>query len=162
DIAQMGIVGQTTTLQQALDEAYERIDARHGKTQADTSGVPTGFTDLDNLTAGLQNSELVIIAARPSVGKCLGFDSGIVLADGSVATVEEIYRRRQARLLTLGDDWQFRWTEPAAFVDDGIKPVFRVTTRLGRVVETTASHPFLTIKGWRRLAELQAGECIAV
>ena len=33
------------------------------------SGIATGYVDLDNLTAGLQNDELVIIAARPSVGK---------------------------------------------------------------------------------------------
>src|SRR5439155_9311010 len=37
--------------------------------QASVSGLPTGFIDLDEKTAGLQNSELIIIAARPSVGK---------------------------------------------------------------------------------------------
>ena len=36
---------------------------------SELSGIPTGYVDLDNLTAGLQNEELVIIAARPSVGK---------------------------------------------------------------------------------------------
>jgi replicative DNA helicase len=68
DIAQMGIVGQTYTLQDAINEAYDRIDARTAKDQP-ISGIATGFTDLDGLTAGLQNSELVIIAARPSHGK---------------------------------------------------------------------------------------------
>jgi replicative DNA helicase len=33
------------------------------------TGIPTGFTDLDNLTSGFQNSELIILAARPSIGK---------------------------------------------------------------------------------------------
>ena len=51
---------------------------------------------------------------------------------------------------------------PSAFVDDGVKPVFEVTTRLGRVVRTTAAHPFLTDAGWRPLAELAAGTRIAV
>jgi replicative DNA helicase len=70
DVAQMGITGQTMTLEQALAEAYDRIDQRHTGNEALTiSGLPTGYVDLDEITAGLQNSELVIIAARPSVGK---------------------------------------------------------------------------------------------
>jgi replicative DNA helicase len=69
DIAQLGVTGQTFTLEQALAEAYDRIDTRHQHDQASISGLPTGFIDLDEKIAGLQNSELVIVAARPSVGK---------------------------------------------------------------------------------------------
>jgi replicative DNA helicase len=69
DIAQMGITGQTYTLEEALREAYDRIDKRHTQDQWSISGLPTGFVDLDEKTAGLQNSELIVIAARPSVGK---------------------------------------------------------------------------------------------
>jgi replicative DNA helicase len=68
EIAQMGVIGQHTTLKTALDEAFKRLDARtsHGRP---ISGLPTGYLDLDEKTAGLQNSELIIVAARPSVGK---------------------------------------------------------------------------------------------
>jgi replicative DNA helicase len=69
DIAQMGITGQTYTLEQAIREAYDRIDLRKQHGQDAISGVASGFVDLDNLTGGLQKSELVILAARPSVGK---------------------------------------------------------------------------------------------
>jgi replicative DNA helicase len=69
EIAELGVTGQTIDLKQALDEAYTRIDARSQRTHTSVSGIPTGFTDLDELTAGLQNNELVILAARPSVGK---------------------------------------------------------------------------------------------
>jgi len=69
DIAQLGITGQTITLQDALREAYDRIDTRTTKDQMSISGLATGYLDLDEITAGLQNSELVIVAARPSVGK---------------------------------------------------------------------------------------------
>jgi replicative DNA helicase len=69
DIAEMGVEGQTITLQDALREAYDRIDTRSQRDHLSPSGVPTGYLDLDNLTAGFQNSELVIVAARPSVGK---------------------------------------------------------------------------------------------
>src|SRR5205085_124149 len=69
EIAQLGITGQTYTLGQALAEAYDRIDARNQRDQMSISGISTGYIDLNEITAGLQNSELVIIAARPSVGK---------------------------------------------------------------------------------------------
>ena len=64
----MGVIGQHITLQQAISEAFDRLDARkkHGRS---ISGLPTGYVELDDLTAGFQNSELVIVAARPSVGK---------------------------------------------------------------------------------------------
>jgi replicative DNA helicase len=69
DIAQKGITGQTFTLAEAIKQAYDRIDQRHQRDATSISGLATGFVDLDNITAGLQNSELVIVAARPSVGK---------------------------------------------------------------------------------------------
>src|SRR5438552_1084728 len=69
DIAQMGITGQTFTLEEALREAYDRIDTRQQQDQMSISGLPTGFVDLDEKTAGLQNYELIVVAARPSAGK---------------------------------------------------------------------------------------------
>jgi replicative DNA helicase len=55
-------------LHSVLTEAFERIDELH-KDQGKLRGVPTGFTGIDNLLAGLQRSDLIILAARPSVGK---------------------------------------------------------------------------------------------
>lgn len=69
EIAEKGTTGETKTLGDAMKEAFDRIDTRMGKTDLSLSGIPTGYLDLDNLTAGFQNSELIIIAARPSVGK---------------------------------------------------------------------------------------------
>lgn len=69
EIAEMGVTGDTKTLHDAIKEAYHRLDQRKQRGDNELSGIPTGFLDLDNLTAGLQNSELVIVAARPSVGK---------------------------------------------------------------------------------------------
>ena len=69
EIAKAGIIGETKTLGDVVREAFDRIDSRVGKENLTLSGIPTGYVDLDNITAGLQNSELVIIAARPSVGK---------------------------------------------------------------------------------------------
>lgn len=51
-----------------LTETFERIDSLH-ENRGQLRGIPTGFKDLDNLLAGLQNSDLMIVAARPSIGK---------------------------------------------------------------------------------------------
>ena len=69
EIAEKGTTGETKSLGDALGEAFDRIDYRQSNKNLSVSGVPTGYIDLDNLTAGMQNNELVIIAARPSVGK---------------------------------------------------------------------------------------------
>ncbi len=143
-----------------LINTFQDIESRHQGIAL--PGIPCGFYDLDAMTTGFQRSDLIIVAGRPSMGKCLSHDSEIVLADGQIATIEELYQQRQGSLLTLNDDWKFIFTQPSAFVDDGIKPVFRVTTRLGRVIETTITHPFLTIKGWQRLETLQVGDKIAI
>ncbi|MBA4123160.1 MAG: replicative DNA helicase [Acidobacteria bacterium] len=126
------------------------------------TGLSTGFRDLDEKTSGLQRTDLIIVAARPSMGKCLMAKSLVVLEDGSVTTIEEIYQRKSAKLLTLKEDYKFKQTEASNFINDGIKPVFRVTTRLGRQIETTITHPYLTINGWQKLEELKVGNKIAV
>jgi replicative DNA helicase len=67
DIAQSGVVGQTFTLAEAVTGAIDHLDRVISGDV--TTGLMTGFTDLDEITAGLHEAELVIIAARPSVGK---------------------------------------------------------------------------------------------
>ncbi len=67
-------VGQRTVKQEfspinrLLESAFTRIDEMH-KDSGKFRGVPTGFADLDNILSGLQKSDLVIVAARPSIGK---------------------------------------------------------------------------------------------
>ncbi len=55
-------------LDNLLTAAFDRIDELH-KYSGKLRGLPTGFPDLDNLLAGLQKSDLIILASRPSVGK---------------------------------------------------------------------------------------------
>ena len=59
---------EVSNIRDVLQEAMERIDARQ-KGEHTTGGVVTDFTELDNLTGGLHNSELIVLAARPSMGK---------------------------------------------------------------------------------------------
>ncbi|MBP9711823.1 MAG: replicative DNA helicase [Candidatus Pacebacteria bacterium] len=55
-------------LKDALPEAYERMEKLH-ENKGMLRGLPTGFKELDNMLSGLQNSDLIILAARPSMGK---------------------------------------------------------------------------------------------
>lgn len=138
-----------------VEQLYERKEL--------VTGVPTGFLDLDSKTAGLQPSDLIIVAARPSMGKCLKYDAEVIdAATGQIQTIEEICRAQQSTLFTLDSRWKLQTTRPSHYVYDGVKPVYRVRTALGREVETTLSHPFLTFSGWRPLADLKVGERIAV
>ena len=67
-ISQKNLTQEFMPVKNALEEAFERIDKLH-KGDGAMRGVPTGFYDLDNYLSGLQKSDLVILAARPSLGK---------------------------------------------------------------------------------------------
>ncbi len=60
--------GQLAPIAEVLQESLDRIDARMDHQHA-FGGVATGFDDFDALTGGLQKSELIVLAARPSMGK---------------------------------------------------------------------------------------------
>ncbi len=67
DVAQEGIRSNFIHIKDLLKDAYER--AAHAKESDDYSGISTGFKELDILLGGFQKSDLIVLAARPSVGK---------------------------------------------------------------------------------------------
>ncbi len=67
-ISQQFIKGGFIPLKDALAESFDRIDEMYKKGEG-LRGVPTGFGDLDNILSGMQNSNLIILAARPGQGK---------------------------------------------------------------------------------------------
>jgi replicative DNA helicase len=69
EIAQTRAVSETHHVADVLTDTFERLHKRSEHGGHLLSGLPTGFVELDDLTGGLQDSELVIVAARPSVGK---------------------------------------------------------------------------------------------
>jgi len=68
DIAEKGMTREPQAIEEILRRTMERIDKLQGR-QNVVTGIPTGYYKLDELTSGLQNSEFIILAARPSVGK---------------------------------------------------------------------------------------------
>lgn len=68
EVSQQHVKQTVVSIETILAESFERLDDLH-KDKAKIRGVPTGFRDMDNILAGLQRSDLFILAARPSMGK---------------------------------------------------------------------------------------------
>src|SRR4051812_5213898 len=143
------------------DLLHSELDKLQVLSRAGTpiTGTPSGFDDLDNITGGFQPGNLIILAARPSMGKCL--TGGTLIHDPSTGArtplatvVARLERGEEAFVTSLGSDFKLRPARVAAGRRSGVQPVFRLVTRLGRRLEATANHPLLTIDGWRRLDAL--------
>lgn len=68
NVSQRHVKQDVTSLETILAESFDRLDELH-KDKGKIRGVPTGFKDMDKILAGLQRSDLFILAARPSMGK---------------------------------------------------------------------------------------------
>ncbi len=82
EIAERRLKKSFTSMTKAVTETFEILEKIHGQ-RGGVTGVPTGFTFLDNLTGGFQASDLVIIAGRPSQGK-----TALALSIGRNAAVD--------------------------------------------------------------------------
>jgi len=67
-ISESRVQTQSTTIKQLIHQAINTIEQFHAR-QGQLSGIATGFGDLDKMTSGLHPGEMVVIAARPSIGK---------------------------------------------------------------------------------------------
>jgi replicative DNA helicase len=95
---------------------------------------------------------------------CLAGDTPVYLPDsGTYVPIRDLVGKSGFRVLALDKGW---WRMDARNVTNafstGVKPIFKLTTRLGRSVRATANHKFLTMEGWRRLDELKVGDHIAL
>ncbi|NQT28694.1 MAG: hypothetical protein HQ570_03765, partial [Candidatus Omnitrophica bacterium] len=96
--------------------------------------------------------------------KCVTGDTDIVDAEtGEIVKIREIYENRSVNF-TLGcnDDLKIEKLRITDIVKNGIKPIWKLKTSLGKEIETTANHPFLTIDGWKKLEDIKNGERIAL
>jgi replicative DNA helicase len=162
NIAEGRITQDFVALKDILKTTWDQIEQIH-KDSSVISGVPSGFNDLDAKTGGFQKSDLIIIAARPGVGKCL---IGSTLVDdpetGARLSLEEFVRSKRPSVFGLSPRGHIESRSISAWVDSGVQPCFAVTTQTGRRVEVTGHHPFLTISGWQPLHDLIKGAAIAV
>jgi replicative DNA helicase len=120
-------------MEATLDE-IEAISSRDGG----MNGVPTGFAELDDLTNGLQSGQMVIIAARPAMGKALALDTPLATPRGWTTMGD----------VQVGDDLygaDGKPTRVVAATDVMLdRPCFEVTFSDGSVLVADAEHQWLT------------------
>ncbi|HEY0556780.1 MAG TPA: replicative DNA helicase, partial [Thermoanaerobaculia bacterium] len=95
---------------------------------------------------------------------CLAGDTLVTLADsGARVPIQELSGRDGFSIWALNPETlRIERSLVSRAFSTGLKPVFRLTTRLGRTLRATANHKFLTVEGWRRLDELQVSQHLAL
>lgn len=122
-------------LQPTMDE-MDQIQMSGGL----SNGVPTGFADLDAVTNGLHAGQMIIIAARPGVGKALALDTPIptALGDGSVASSVPLGDLEVGDTVLAADGTPTRVTGISETWTD--RPCYRLTFSDGAVIVADAEH----------------------
>jgi replicative DNA helicase len=102
-VSQKRVASGFSPLRSLLHAAYDRLDYLH-QHKGEISGIRTGFADLDAMTTGLQKSDLVIVAARPSIGKtslALNFAEHAAVREGRTVGVFSLEMSKEQLVLRL-------------------------------------------------------------
>ena len=115
------------------------------------------------LDEGKRSKKLVLRLGR-RLGKCLTGDTLIPDAQtGEYISIQELYQKQQANVLSLNlEKLNIEATNTNIVTDNGIKPVYKVTTVSGREITTTGNHPFYTINGFVELDNLKSGDYVSI
>ena len=152
-ISERRLQGTAIQIRTILRETYEHIEQRYERKEHVT-GVPTGFTDLDQMTSGLQDGDFVIVAGRPSMGKAQPLDANVKTLTGWKRMGE----------LRLGDELASvdgRRSRVAGLFPQGVEQLYRVTFSDGRSTEVSGNHLWrIYYRGWREPRTLTT-ECVA-
>ena len=115
-----------------LTESFDRIEELH-RNKGQLRGIRTGYRDLDNMTAGLQRSDLIILAARPAMGKAQPLDAKVLTATGWRAMGD--IQAGDALVSIDGAPSVVNSIHP-----QGVEQVYRVTFSDGRTTECSGEH----------------------
>jgi len=166
DVAHKEQASDFKLLSEILHGEVDRLE-KLSTGEAELTGTPSGFRDIDAVTGGFQPGNLIIVAARPAMGKCVSAQSYIYdPTTGARRRAAELFkaftRGEEVWVASLGPDLCMKPAKVAAVESNGRKKVYRLTTRLGRWTEATSNHPVLTASGWQELGEVEPGARIAV
>jgi replicative DNA helicase len=166
DVAHKEQASDFRLLSEILHDEVDRLE-KLSTGEIEMTGTPAGFRDIDAITGGFQPGNLIIVAARPAMGKCQSAQSLVYdPTTGSRRRVDELHeayqRGEDVWVASLGADLQMTPAKIAAIECNGRKPVYRLTTRLGRSTEATSNHPVLTSTGWQDLGDVTPGTRVAV
>lgn len=140
-----------------LKDVLDIMDKLYGKKEAIT-GIPSGFPDLDKMTAGFQNSDLIILAARPSVGKtalALNFAQNAAIRHKiptAVFSLEMSKEMLAQRLLCAEAEIDSQKIKTASLSDSGWKRLVKSIERLSEAPIFIDDSPILTAMEMRAKA----------
>lgn len=116
EVSQQHVTQSVISLEAILAESFDRLDDLH-KDKNKIRGIPSGYKDLDNLLAGFQRSDLVVLAARPSMGKtalALNFAHNVAVSSNERVLIFSLEMSKEQlvdRLLSMEsgvDAWALR------------------------------------------------------
>ncbi|HZD00214.1 MAG TPA: replicative DNA helicase [Actinomycetes bacterium] len=136
-VAQGRVTEDYQSLREILTSTLEAIERLH-EDHRELTGVPSGFPELDRLTSGFQNSNLVIVAARPAVGKALALDTPLPTPTGWT-TMGDVAVGDQL----IGADGRPTTVVAATGAMHG-RPCYEVEFSDGTVIVADARHQWLT------------------
>jgi replicative DNA helicase len=102
-VSQKRVASGFSPLKTLLHSAYDRLDYLH-QHKGEISGIRTGFADLDAMTTGLQKSDLILLAARPSIGKtslALNFAEHAAVREGKTVGIFSLEMSKEQLVLRL-------------------------------------------------------------
>jgi replicative DNA helicase len=166
DVAHKEQASDFRLLSEVLHDEVDRLE-KLSTGENELTGTPAGFRDIDAITGGFQPGNLIIVAARPAMGKCQSAQSLVYdPRDGACRRVDDLFhahnRGEEIWVASLAPNFQMQAAKVAAIAHNGRRKIYRLTTRLGRKTEATSNHPVLTSSGWRELAQIEPGTRIAV
>ena len=167
DVTERRTTEDYVILEELLQPTMDEIDAI-AQQGGRSAGVPTGFADLDNLTNGLHPGQMIIVAARPGIGKALALDTPLITpagwttmgevavgdqligADGSPTTVVAA-----TEVMVGRPCFEVEFSDGEVIVADARAPVADLGR--GRRAGTTGSRPGWSTERWS--GPTPAGDC---
>jgi replicative DNA helicase len=154
---------EVVRIKELMWQAMERIEARH-RGDDSVRGIPSGFTDLDEMTNGFQGSDLIIVAARPSMGKtsfCLNAAANAALEGSTPTAVFSLEMSRDQlveRLLAAESFVDLHRLRSGKLRDDDYPKMSRAAGLLGTAPIWIDDTPALTLLELRSKARRMKAE----
>ncbi|MGI0141270.1 MAG: AAA family ATPase [Candidatus Micrarchaeales archaeon] len=127
----------------------------------------------DNIVLAIKKPELlkaygkklglgVLFYGPPGCGKCVTADTEVLLPDGRYVPIKEVVENKEPYVITLTEKHKLAVRKVSGWWKLDGKPLLKITTRRGRIVECTPEHPFLTKTGWVDASTLAIGGMVGV
>jgi DNA repair protein RadA/Sms len=149
--------GGSFRLREVAPVAYNEIESQ------DDSRQPSGIEEFDRvLGGGIVPGSLVLIGGEPGIGKCVAGNTRILDPESGEFLPIIAWEHKDRNVLSLDSATQrIAPQRVTAFCNQGMRPIVEVTTRLGRTLRCTLTHPLLTPNGWQAVGDLPPGTRIA-